>query len=71
VGKYYSYVVEAIDEEGNALMFNANLPAWLTITDQFDGTALVLVLQMKKILEIIQSKFSFRMVVYLLNSNMT
>lgn len=37
---FYSYNVAAIDGDGTALRFNAStLPAWLTLTDNGDGTA--------------------------------
>lgn len=42
LGVEYEYLAEAIDEEGMSLIYNStSLPEWLTIEDQFDGTALI------------------------------
>ncbi len=41
VNNEYSYVVEGWDEEGAELLYDGQLPSWLTITQTGDGMALV------------------------------
>ena len=40
-GTSYQYLVEGFDEEGALLEYNAQLPEWLTLTNMFNGKAII------------------------------
>jgi VCBS repeat-containing protein len=41
VGVVYTYAIEAVDPDGDALTFIAEAPAWLALTDRGDNTAVL------------------------------